>query len=79
MKTRILLIGGINKTQLLARELLKKGYQVTAVNESRDDCRKLAEIENLSVICGDGTKPFVLDQARRFRCGHRDCDVPSRQ
>ncbi|HUM84071.1 MAG TPA: NAD-binding protein [Lachnospiraceae bacterium] len=63
MKTKVLLIGGINKTQLLAKELLKKGYDVTAINADRNDCLKLAEIDGLSVIFGDGTKPYVLDQA----------------
>ena len=63
MKTKALLIGGINKTQLLARELIRKGYEVSAVNADRTDCMKLAEIEGLSVIFGDGTKPYVLDQA----------------
>lgn len=63
MKKRVLLVGGRRKARSLALSLLKRGYQVTAVNSDRDDCRKLAELEKLNVICGDGTKPFVLEDA----------------
>ena len=41
----------------------KKGYHVTAVNTSYQDCLILAEIDSLTVINGDGTKSFILEQA----------------
>lgn len=63
MKKRVLLVGGRRKARSLALSLLKRGYQVTAVNSDRDDCRKLAELEKLNVFCGDGTKPFVLEDS----------------
>lgn len=68
MKKKVLLIGGRSKAKSLALSLLSQGYKVTAVNESREDCMKLAEIEGLTVIYGDGTKPFILDEADAEEC-----------
>lgn len=63
MKTRVLLIGGRNKAKSLASSLINKGYPVTVINDTYEDCMKLAEIEKLTVINGDGTRPFVLEDA----------------
>ncbi len=68
MKKRVLLIGGRSKAKSLALSLLSQGYKVTAINENREDCMKLAEIEGLTVIFGDGTKPFILDEAEAENC-----------
>ena len=68
MKKRVLLIGGRSKAKTLALSLLKQGYKVTAVNENYEDCLELAEIEGVSVINGDGTKPFILDEANASEC-----------
>ncbi|EXJ22661.1 Trk system potassium uptake protein TrkA [Alkalibacterium sp. AK22] len=64
MKKHILLIGGYNKTLALSNSLIKKGYQVTAVNKNYQHCQKLAEINRLGVIFGDGTKPYILEEAK---------------
>lgn len=64
MKKHIMLIGGFNKTLSLSHSLIKKGYQVTAVNNNYQNCQKLAELSNLNVIFGDGTKPFILEEAQ---------------
>ncbi|OCN00978.1 potassium transporter TrkA [Clostridium sp. W14A] len=63
MKTRVLLIGGRNKAKSLASSLINKGYHVTVINDTYEDCMKLAEVEKLTVINGDGTRPFVLEDA----------------
>ncbi|MDL2205485.1 NAD-binding protein [Eubacteriales bacterium OttesenSCG-928-N13] len=63
MKTKILLIGGFNKAKSLAKSLIKKGYKVTAINKDMECCQLLAQIEHLTVFVGDGTKPFVLEDA----------------
>ncbi len=63
MKTRVLLVGGRSKAKSLATSLIKKGYQVTVINDTYEDCLKLAEIDRLTVINGDGTRPFVLEDA----------------
>ena len=65
-----MLIGGRSKAKSLAVSLLSQGYQVTAVNDSYETCRKLAEIKGLNVYNGDGTKPYVLDEA-----GAADCQI----
>lgn len=66
MKTRIFLIGGFQKTKFLAKSLLKKGYHVTAINKDTEKCVAMAEIENLTVFNGDGTKTFVLEDADAY-------------
>lgn len=63
MKKSVLLIGGRSKAKSLAMSLIKKGYRVTVINDTYEDCLKLAEIDKLTVINGDGTKPFVLEDA----------------
>ncbi|MFA7117746.1 MAG: TrkA family potassium uptake protein [Sphaerochaetaceae bacterium] len=63
MKQRLLLVGGKSKTKSLAISLLAKGYQVTAINDTYEDCLELATIDKLCVIHGDGTKPFILEDA----------------
>lgn len=63
MKKSVLLIGGRSKAKSLAMSLIKKGYRVTVINDTYKDCLKLAEIDKLTVINGDGTKPFVLEDA----------------
>ena len=63
MKGNVLLVGGRSKAKALAQSLLKKGYRVTIINKDLLDCKKLAENEKLTVIHGDGTKPYVLEDA----------------
>ncbi|MDF2593325.1 MAG: trkA 3 [Clostridia bacterium] len=63
MKTKVLLVGGRTKTKSLAASLIQKGYQVTVINNFYEDCLMLAQIDKLRVISGDGTKPFVLEDA----------------
>jgi trk system potassium uptake protein TrkA len=66
MKKHVLLIGGFHKTKSLAVSLIKKGYHVTAINSDADDCKSLADIEKLEVLNGDGSKPFVLEDANAY-------------
>jgi trk system potassium uptake protein TrkA len=48
---------------MLAGSLIKQGYAVTAVNDSREHCEALAEIRQLRVFNGDGTMPYILEGA----------------
>lgn len=66
----VLLIGGRSKAKTMAVSLLEQGYKVTVINESYEDCLKLADIKGLTVIHGDGTKPYILDEA-----GASECDI----
>lgn len=63
MKTKVILVGGRSKTKSLAISLIGKGYIVTVINDTYEDCLKLADIDKLTVINGDGTKAFVLEDA----------------
>ena len=63
MKKKVLLVGGRSKAKSLALSLLHKGYQVTAINDTYEDCVKLSQIEGLTVLHGDGTRPFLLEDA----------------
>lgn len=63
MKKKVLLVGGFLKTRSLTDSLIKKGYDVTVINNNVDECALLAEIKGAYVIQGDGTKPFVLEDA----------------
>lgn len=63
MKTKVLLVGGRSKAKSLAISLINKGYLVTVINDTLEDCVKLSEIDRLTVIHGDGTRPFVLEDA----------------
>ena len=67
-KEKILIIGGFNKAKSLAKSLIKKGYDVTVVNKNRIHCEKLAEINKLNVIYGDGSKKFILEDAKAENC-----------
>lgn len=64
----ILIVGGFHKARSLAGSLLKKGYRVTVVNKSYEDCEKLAETSKLNVIYGDGCKKFILEDAGASKC-----------
>ena len=66
MKKRILLIGGFSRTKSLAVSLIKKGYHVTAINKDMDNCKSLAEIDKLTVFHGDGSKPYILEDANAY-------------
>ncbi len=67
---KILLIGGRSKAKSMAVSLLGQGYQVTAINDDYEDCLKLAEIHGLKVVFGNGTKPYILEEA-----GAEDFDI----
>jgi trk system potassium uptake protein TrkA len=60
---RILLVGGYRKTISLINSLIKKGYKVTVINDDYEKCLHLAKIQGINVINGDGTKPFILEEA----------------
>ena len=63
MKKRILIIGGYHKAESLAKSFLHWGYAVTVTNKNPEHCHTLAQIAELTVLIGDGSKPFVLEDA----------------
>lgn len=67
---KVLLIGGRSKAASMAASLIEQGYRVTVINKDYEDCVALADIKGLNVINGDGTKPYILDEA-----GAAECDI----
>ena len=67
---KILLIGGRSKAEMMAHSLLEQGYRVTAINDNYEDCLKLAKIKKLNVVFGNGTRPYILEEA-----GAASCDI----
>ena len=63
MSKKVFLIGGKSKAKSLALSLIGRGYCVTAVNDTYRACLELAQINKLTVIHGDGTRPFILEDA----------------
>ena len=63
MNGRILLVGGRSKARSLALSLHRRGYQVTLLNKSPQDCEELSRLEGITVFEGDGTKFHVLEDS----------------
>jgi len=66
MKNKVLLVGGFHKTIALANSLINRGYLVTIINENYSECMSMAENSQLKVILGDGSKPYVLEDAEAY-------------
>ena len=63
MKMQVLLIGGFDMAKTLAASLIQKKYRVTVIHPDYACCEALSEIRDLLVIHGDGSKPYILDEA----------------
>ena len=63
MKMQVLLIGGFDMAKTLAASLIQKRYMVTAIHPDYACCEALSEIRDLLVIHGDGSKPYILEEA----------------
>lgn len=63
MKKRALLIGGFHQARSLAGILNNMGYRVTIINANHQHCLELAQMDSVTVIHGDGTKPDILQAA----------------
>jgi trk system potassium uptake protein TrkA len=60
----IIIVGGGKEVHFLTKSFLSKGFNVTIVNNNEEYCRKLARIhEKAKIVYGDGTKPYVLEDA----------------
>lgn len=59
-----LVIGGGKVGAHLAKTLAADGHQVTLVELNPERCEQLDElVEGVTIICGDGDEPYVLDDA----------------
>lgn len=67
MKDRmyVVIVGAGKVGSYLARILSESGYEVTLVEQRREQCAKIKEeAPEINIVCGDGCEPYVLDEAR---------------
>lgn len=60
---KILLVGGHQKTNFLTKSLKARHHIVTIINEDIEWCRYLSSLYDVIAVHGDGTKPFILEDA----------------
>lgn len=60
----ILIVGGWKKADFLLKSLLSKKHKVTVIHDNYDYCKILSRTHDAPIICGDGSKPYILEEAR---------------
>lgn len=60
---RILITGGGALGKLTSASLVEAGHSVVLIDEDRSTCEKLAEELDIMVICGDATRPDIMEKA----------------
>lgn len=59
----IIIVGGGKEVHFLSKSFISKGHNITIVNNDEEYCKKLARIHRTDVVYGDGTKPYILEDA----------------
>lgn len=59
----IVIVGGRKKVDFLAKSLISKGQNITIINDDEKYSKFLSRTHNAPVICGDGSKPYILEDA----------------
>lgn len=59
---KVIIIGGGRVPYFLAKRLIGSGYDVYFVNKSKELCDEYSRTLNATIINGDGTSKYVLDQ-----------------
>lgn len=60
---RIAVAGGSSHTDYLVESLVEGNHEIVVVHADRAWCERLVSRHGVSVICGDATKRYVLDDA----------------
>lgn len=60
---KIMLVGGHYKCHFLTKSLLARRHEVVIINDNMEWCKFLTHAHNVVCVCGNGTKPFILDDA----------------
>jgi len=60
---KVIIIGGGKVVYFLAKTFLSKGYEVTIINRDQDYCERLAKKLRATIINGDGSDPYFLEDA----------------
>lgn len=64
----VVIVGGGKVGSYLARMLKESGYQITLVEERKEQVAKILEDQpDLNVVRGDGCEPDILDEARMLK------------
>ncbi|MEW9124793.1 MAG: NAD-binding protein [Thermotaleaceae bacterium] len=59
----IIIVGGGKQVHFLTKSFISKGYTVTIINNDEEYCKKLARMHRATIVHGDGTKPYILEDA----------------
>lgn len=60
---RVVIAGGRSRTDFLVESLVDGGNEVVVINGDRTWCEHMSSRHGVSVVCGDATKRYVLDDA----------------
>lgn len=63
----IIIVGGGETIHFLAKSFMSKGYSVTIINGDEEYSKSLARTLKVKVVLGDGTKPYILEDAGAAR------------
>ena len=66
---RIAIVGCGKKVIFLVDSLLHEHHSLTVINSEKEECVEFSRLfENVTVIYGDGSKPFILSEAEVENC-----------
>jgi trk system potassium uptake protein TrkA len=60
---KIMMVAGHYKAHFLTKLLIANGHEVVIINENLDWCNFLTNAHHVVCVHGDGTKPFILEDA----------------
>ncbi len=61
---KVIIVGGGQLGYFLAKNLLVSGHEVKIVDMDKKRCKQIANVLDISVICGDGTRIETLAHAK---------------
>ena len=60
---RILISGGGDVGRITAEQLAESGHDVVLIESERSTCERIASELDMMVVCGDATRPEILEKA----------------
>lgn len=61
---KVIIVGGGQLGYFLAKNLLASGHEIKIVDMDKNRCKRIANVLDVSVICGDGTRIETLAHAK---------------
>ncbi|WP_250672958.1 NAD-binding protein (plasmid) [Paraclostridium ghonii] len=62
----ILIVGGRKKADFLLKSLVTKKHDVTLIHDDYEYCKVLSRKYDAKIICGDGSKNYILEESNIF-------------